>query len=267
MKIDFSACAHFKGTNQKPLILAEGAGLFRPTIQRIAEKSIKKDLDAIVLRSYSHPEGTDNRWKGYLEQMESYENFTKLGNGIGLYVDENRKERPLYLIHGQGLMTEKGNIQIFFTDKEIGKRGEYFKKDFDYLIERAREQGEQVLITASRPYLWNIRDLDKIDAIEVHNGIDTKENNRKSQDLALKINKPGVIVSSSKILYDLGSSYTNLSILPQEILNKSSIEIAKKIKNSLSKISSIGDKKEYSNISKFIQTLAILEVMVTKNKD
>src|SRR3989338_8181641 len=72
MNIDWNACAHFKGTNQKPLWLVEGRGLFRPTIQRIASYIAKNtDLDAVVLRSHSHPNGDDLRWYDYLNAMKS----------------------------------------------------------------------------------------------------------------------------------------------------------------------------------------------------
>ena len=265
MNIDFSACANFKGNNQKPLFLAEGRGLFRPSIKKIAENALDKGLDAVVLRSFSHPEGTDDRWNAYRQQMEGQGNFNYLENGIALYQSPNSGKK-LVLIHGQGLATSEGNIQVLFAENQVGQRGREFNTNFYDLVYRARESGEGVLITAARPYAWRSEVLENVDVLETWNGMDSNANNEKAAKIAHDLEKPGVYVSNSKCLPDLGSSYTTLTT---SWTNFESSDIAHCIRLGLSLLGKNGieGKRGKSTFSKLIQALAVLEVKVTGNKD
>ena len=265
MNIDFSACANFKGNNQKPLFLAEGRGLFRPSIKKIAENALDKGLDAVVLRSFSHPEGTDDRWNTYKQQMEGQGNFNYLENGIALYQSPNSGKK-LVLIHGQGLMTDKGSIQVLFADGIVGARKPNYSANFRYLVDVARDNGQDVLITASRPYAWDLDVLKHVDAVETWNGMDSLDNNTRARGVADQLGKPGVYVSNSKCLPDLGSSYTTLTT---SWTNFESSDIAHCIRLGLSLLGKNGieGKRGKSTFSKLIQALAVLEVKVTGNKD
>jgi hypothetical protein len=258
MKIDFSACANFKGNNQKPLWLAEARGLLRPKLKKIADNALEKGLDAVVLRSYSHPEGTDRRWSTYSREVLESEEFSYTSNGVIKY--QPKGSQALFLIHGQGLMTSAGDIQILFTSQEIGGRGSSFISDFNYLTKVARDSGENVMIIASKPYNWKLDNLEKVDAIETHNGLDTHEHNIASRNIAINHTIPGVVVSNSKILTDLGTSYTTLSMQVNEC------NIAEQIKQ-FTKSPTPNGKRSISQLSRLVQTLAIIEVNITGNKD
>ncbi|MEK6889975.1 MAG: hypothetical protein AABX35_02195 [Nanoarchaeota archaeon] len=271
--IDFSASAQFKGHNQKPLWLADGRGLFRPSLQRITQKAISRGLDMVVLRSYSHPEGTDNRWQHYLKQAKEEYGFTTdtTKEQPGMIVYRNfygSLENPSVIVHGQGLQTTAGDIQILFADRQIGARKPTYNPDFDYLVREAREDkdtGKNVIITASKPYRWKESDLRKVDAIEVHNGLDSFENNLESQRIAQRLKIPGIVVSNSKCLTDLGSSYSMLrDISPEERYNPEALSNALKreLKSGLS-----GSLISSSLISRAITGLAVLEVKATGNVD
>ncbi|MEK6908553.1 MAG: hypothetical protein AABX23_00690 [Nanoarchaeota archaeon] len=267
MNIDFSACATIKGENQKPLITERLArfGRSRPSIKEIAETAIKRGLDGIVLRSFSHSEGTDNRWNEYLKQMERLEGFTCFGNGTASYISPD-SEKKLVIIHGQGLMTYEGNIQVLFAERTVGKRGSKFDGDFSYLIKEARDSGENVLITAGRPYTFADRLLESVDALETWNGMDSVENNERSDQIAKRLEKPGVYVSNAKCLHDLGRSYTTLDFFGHY---QSPVGIAKATRRSLNLRldKDLGGEKGFSTLSKLVQALAIAEVKLTGNKD
>lgn len=263
MNIDFSACATFKGENQKPLWVAERFfGMrSRPSITEIARTAIKRGLDGVVLRSFSHPEGTDDRWEFYRVQMERSGDFSYLGNGVALYSSPDFGKK-LIIIHGQGLMTSEGNIQVLFSDEPVGKRGKDYNKEFKYIIEKARNSGN-VLITAARPYAWKKYFLNDVDALEVWNGMDSPVNNERAKQIAEELQIPGVYVSNSKCLRDLGTSYTTIDATDMNL--SSSPKIIQLISNGLN--SGLNGREGTSRLSKIIQLAAIAEVNITGNKN
>lgn len=269
MNIDFNACATFKGENQRPLWTERlvRLGRSRPSIREIAETASRRGLDGVVLRSFSHPEGTDNRWQAYKQQMRGQENFTYLGNGVALYTSPDTKKK-IVLIHGQGLMTSEGNIQVLFAEDQVGGRGkDGFNMNFYDTVHRARQSSEGAIIIAARPYNWNLEALEHVDAVEVWNGMDSSGNNRRAQGAADVANKPGVYASNSKCLHDLGTSYTNIDV---GFLPSSSPGIACAINAGLdSRLNreDLGGKKGKSTLSKLVQLAAIAEVKLTGNKD
>lgn len=269
MNIDFSASAQFKGHNQKPLWLAQARGLYSPSLEKIAERAVRQDLDMVVLRSYSHPAGTDNRWNSYVSELSAFsKTLHNLGYGVISFKSPSRKDRPLYLVHGEGLKTNQGDIQVLFAKNQIGTRHpELYTEDFEFLINEARKQ-PQVLITASKPYKWNRHALEQVDAIEVHNGLDTEENNRESQAIALEMNKPGIIVSNSKCLLDLGKSFTTI---PLNNNNPKAYDyliqvFALAVKRNLKNPNPTG-RRATSRLSQAVTWLAIKEVNFTGNKN
>ena len=267
MNIDFSACATFKGENQNPLWTERLArfGRSRPSIREIAETAVKRGLDGIVLRSFSHPEGTDDRWNAYRQQMEGQGNFTYLGEGIALYQSPNSGKK-LVLIHGQGLATSEGNIQVLFARGIVGGRGNEFNSNFYDLVYRARESSKETIITAAKPYSWRSDALEHVDAVETWNGMDSNANNDEVARIARNLEKPGVYVSNSKCLADLGSSYTALTT---SWTNFAPLDIANCIRLGISLLDkdNLGGKRGKSTFSKLVQALAVAEVKLTGNKD
>lgn len=270
MNIDFGACATFKGENQKPLLTERFVriGRSRPSITAIAQTAISRDLDAVVLRSFSHPQGTDNRWDAYKKQMGERSDFKYLGQGIALYTSGNEDEDQVVLIHGQGLMTDKGNIQVHFAEKQVGGRGDQFNTDFTYLIDQARDSGNRVLITASRPYKWDdAKALQKVDALETWNGQDSYIKNMDAQEVAENMRRPGVFISGSKCLFDLGRSYVTLQ---SEIdYNPAAEQVIDAVWRGLSMQDPRAPQglQGGSLLSKMIDTAAIVEVNLTRNED
>lgn len=278
--VDFSASAQFKGHNQKPLWLAQLRGLYSPSLMQITNQAIRRGLDMVVLRSYSHPEGTDNRWQSYLAQADCEKGFTTHRNGVITYRNFYRpEEKPLYIVHGQGLQTNRGDIQVLFANREIGKRKPNYNSDFDYLLKEARNpenNGENVLITASKPHLWREEDLRKVDAIEVHNGVDFLDNKIKTFGLgehnirvfglSRKLRIPGITVSNSKCLADLGTSYTRFRGDLQRLSPYGPEELSEVLKKEL-KADKYSATMNLSALSWIITGLAILELKATGNKD
>ena len=268
MNIDFSACATFKGENQKPLITERlvRLGRARPSIQEIAETAVRRGLDGVVLRSFSHSEGTDNRWQVYKQQMEGAEGFTYLGNGTALY-ESPTSGKKLLLIHGQGLASSEGSIQVLFAEGDVGGRGEKFNPNFYDLVHRARESGEGTIITAARPYNWNLEALEHVDAVETWNGMDSFSNSLKAQEVADQLEKAGVYVSNSKCLMDLGRSYTTLDISQWMGSVRANIDAIHAGLDLRLNQTDLGGKKGRSTLSTLIQLAAIAEVKLTGNKD
>ena len=278
MNIDFNACANFKGNNQSPLFLAEGNGRFRPSLRKIAAHCIQQGLNAVVLRSHSHQTGTDDRWKNYVEEIEGDRSFTYLGNGIIAFDNfYNPTKIPFYLIHGQGLATSAGDIEVLFTDRRIGGRGQNYEIDFNRLMDMIRtpdpsrdESQNPPMVIALQPHQWilggsiDIESLERVDAFEVYSGLTGKKANNLAQKISILYNKPGVISSNSKILRDMGSSYTTLPIKIQDTMN--SHEIARAIKSGVTNLVPDG-KRSNSTLSKLVQIAAIAEVKLTGNKD
>ncbi|MEK6910646.1 MAG: hypothetical protein AABW82_02630 [Nanoarchaeota archaeon] len=269
--IDFSASAQFKGHNQKPLWLADGRGLFRPSLQAITEKAISRGLDAVVLRSYSHPNGTDNRWQHYLEEAREKEDFSLLGGAspeatIVYRPRTNSTQKPLILVHGQGLQTDKGDIQVLFAERQVGLRKPNYVSNFDYLIDEARDAGEGVIVTASKPYNWIEKDLRKVDAIEIHNGVDSADNNLKAFGLSRRLRIPGIVVSDSKCLADLGTSYTRFRGDLDNQMRYNQQAVSEMLKRELREDISSAIISS-STLSKVLTGLAVLEVKLTGNVD
>lgn len=268
MNIDFSACATFKGEDQKPLITERlvRLGRPRPSIKEIAETAIKRGLDGVVLRSFSHPQGTDNRWQTYKQQMEGSDGFSYLGRGMALYESPNSGKK-LLLIHGQGLASNEGSIQVLFAEGNVGERGDKFNPNFYDLVRRARESGEGTIITAARPYNWNLEALKHVDAVETWNGMDSLKNNEIAVDTALIVGKPGVYVSNSKCLRDLGSSYTELDVFGSYQSPDGIVSAIRTGLNLRLSEKDLGGKRRNSTLSKLVHGLAKIEVTLTRNKD
>ena len=121
-------------------------------------------------------------------------------------------------------------------------------------------------MTASKPYNWIEKDLRKVDAIEIHNGVDSADNNLKAFGLSRRLRIPGIVVSDSKCLADLGTSYTRFRGDLDNQMRYNQQAVSEMLKRELREDISSAIISS-STLSKVLTGLAVLEVKLTGNVD
>lgn len=106
----------------------------------------KKDLDLITVTSCSNAEYRDMRWERY----------------AGDYNTNMLREGEKYIIHGQEIQTDKGDVNVLFAEREIPFKPSEKNpvvNDFYWITKAARDSGENVLI--------GLNEVSKFDGFEI----------------------------------------------------------------------------------------------------
>ena len=135
------------------------------------------------------------------------------------------QDPELTVIIGAELKTEVGEIIGIFLKERV------FSKKIRDVIDEIHSQGGLVILP--HPYKYKSAVsldksiLEKIDYIESFNSRCTGEQNRKAQQLARSLNKPGVAGSDAHFLQEIGNAKTEVTedFLYQAITRKSIISV------------------------------------------
>lgn len=218
MNADLHFHPSFFGYGDKPHITEREY----PTIEQIVKTAFKKGIDVLAITSCSTYEHIDRRWENYMQS------FGKDKNVQNIKVDNlsNSDKSFLYIFHGQEFKTEKADLNVLFAEKRIPV--EKSNGNFCYLLDAARDSGDNVVITLPHPARENkltpeeirfIYDKNMIHALESYDALNTKKNNEEARVLSINLKIPGIAVSDGHRLEDLGNAYTNFFIKPENELD------------------------------------------------
>ena len=153
----------------------------------------------------------DKRWEKYMEDGELIsENKILSSQAI-------RFDPSLYIIHGQELKTNRGDVNVLFAEKRIPieKSG----GDFYRIIDAAKDCGENVLVglnelkkcTIFPSELIELYVHGRIHFLESWNSMDSRKNNLESQAIAEVTGIPGIAVSDGHRLKDMGKACISIN--------------------------------------------------------
>lgn len=236
-----------------------------PSLDEIIATMYQRELELITITSCSTSGHIDKRWDAYLNNLDKKNlNVTQLSNQ-GLFLKNNSNQ--IYLIHGQELQTNKGDINVLFAEKRVPI--EKSKGDIFYILDAAKDQGENVLIGINQVSKCSltpneIRELyekGKIDFLESYNSFDFPKNNKHAENLSQNLGIPGIAVSDGHRLKDLGEAYIKFNsdkLTSQDNYNDLGKEIKELIKtNNFTK--HIGS---CSNFSRFLYLAKMSEHII-----
>jgi predicted metal-dependent phosphoesterase TrpH len=142
-----------------------------------------------------------------------------------LKVQKLNRDPELTVIIGAELKTEVGEIIGIFLKDRI------FSKKIRDVIDEIHSQGGLAILPHPYKYKSTISSdksiLEKIDFIESFNSRCTGEQNRKAQQLARSLNKPGVAGSDAHFLQEIGNAKTEVTkdFFNRAIIQKSIISV------------------------------------------
>ncbi len=185
-----------------------------PTLNKIILNAYEKEIDVLTITSCSSKNSIDKRWDNYMKDLMGYDNIKNYAR-FDCYFDN--KPRFIYFFHGQEFKTDKGDLNILFAEQRVPIEKSNGK--FEYVVDSARDSGENVLIGINQVGKSKLRkeeikglyDTGKIDFIESYNSMDLKKNNDCAGLIAKETGIPGIVVSDGHRLEDLGKSYIKFS--------------------------------------------------------
>ncbi len=194
-----------------------------PSLAEIERKALNSKLDLLTITSYSRVEHIDKRWDAYMQELKTAsEQFpnefvspqtNKLPQAIRFTAKTLQGDYPIYIIHGQEIQTNKGDVNVLFAEKRVPV--ENSKGDFYWIVDVAKDSGENVLIGLNQLSnfhlpLMKIKELyehGKIDFVESWNSMDFKKNNQYAQRAEKETQIPGIAVSDGHRLEDMARAF------------------------------------------------------------
>ena len=181
-----------------------------PSLEEIAEKAKELDISLLTITSCSTENWIDKRWDRYME--DPWKGVLMGGNRISSQAIKFDGTR--YLIHGQELKTDRGDVNVLFAEARIPI--EKSKGDFYYIIDAANDSGKNVLVgvnqlsrcTVPEAKLIELYKDEKIHFLESWNSMDSRWNNKKAQKIEEMTDIPGIAVSDGHRLQDMAKAYT-----------------------------------------------------------
>ncbi len=215
----------------------------RPSLLQVLRQADKKDIDLLTITSFSKKtekeEHIDLRWNYFLSDMEAqkgnveefdvkYWHTPLKGTSQGIIATKKDNSSSIYLIHGQGIWTNLGDIMILFAEQRVPVE-EIEDKFYNFLTEAKHEKrfGKRENMVMGIPHPnrsthLSSRDLKKlyedgyIDYIERFNALNTFKGNLDSEKISRETDIPGIAVTDGHKLKDIANAITVLYINPQD---------------------------------------------------
>lgn len=251
-----------------------------PTTRDVVQTAWDRGIEVLAITSCVNAYSNDGRWEEHMKGSYPH-NFSvsHLPQGaIFTDLDDYSVNRSVYLFHGQEFKTDKLDVNVMFAERLVPRKESQRvpgKVDFNYLLDAARDSGDNVLI-AVPPKALGLSEIDrgkdismeelidlyeegKVDCLEAYNAMAPATENDKASRLLRILEIPGIAVSDGHRLADLGRSYTEFQLKgSHESFPK---QIREKIRNSEFKVC----EKPLSSISKGLY-LARLAEAIGRNK-
>ena len=206
MKADLHFHPGFFGRGEKSHVTERTT----PSLEDIEKKAFDLGLSLLTITSCSSKNWIDRRWEAYMNEIE------ESAESRILSPQAVRFSPLLYIIHGQELKTDRGDVNVLFAEKKVPIESD---GNFYRVIDAAKDCGENVLIglnqlsncTIFPSELIKLYEKRKIDFIESWNSMDSKKNNLEAQAIENLSRIPGIAVSDGHRLRDMGKAYTSIN--------------------------------------------------------
>jgi len=187
-----------------------------PSLAEIEKQAVKTGLDLLTITSCSWAEHIDKRWETYMQEIASTSkqipNQFLCPQAIRFTAKTLQGDYLIYLIHGQELQTNKGDLNVLFADKRVPI--EKTKGDFYETIQAAKDSGDNILIGVNQlsnchiplMEMSELHEHGKIDFVESWNSMDFEKNNKYAQRFETETIIPGIAVSDGHRLEDMANA-------------------------------------------------------------
>ena len=216
MKADLHFHPSFFSRGDKPHITE----LRTPSLDEIEQKAFDSDIDVLAITSCSWPKHIDKRWNEYLKEAEAKSpTYREILSDQAILSTREDSRKMVYIIHGQELQTNKGDINVLFADQRVPI--EKTSGKLEEVISAARDSGNNVLIginqvrkcKLSPQELKELHQYGEIDFLESYNSLDINLNNGYAKKTSKKTEIPGIAVSDGHRLSDMGRAYIQTNSL------------------------------------------------------
>ncbi len=178
-----------------------------PSLVKIVDRARREGLRILAITSCSSKDHTDKRWNAYYDEIGSVPGAKAFGS-MAIKVEG---DKPLYIVHGQQIKTNEGDVNILFANERIPV--ENSGGNFEYVLNAARDLGDNTLITIPHPsrspaLMVKLKESShSVDAIESFSGLDSARSNARSEAIAEEYGLPGIAVSDGHRLPDMARGY------------------------------------------------------------
>jgi hypothetical protein len=191
-----------------------------PSLDKIVDKAAERDISLLTITSCSNAVYRDKRWDDYTK---------KFGKSQSLIYGKTRKHDEITICHGQEFKTDKHDVNVIFADriipvKESSKVPD--KVDFNYLLDSARDYGQNVIIAIpaksfgltkqdrgddlTEEELRELYEKRKFDVLEVYDAMAPWFITEQSAKIASNLMIPRFGISDGHRLEDLGKNYIEI---------------------------------------------------------
>ena len=199
-----------------------------PTLFNIEDMMVEKDIDILTITSCSSKDNIDPRWENHRYDKEIHPIYQPkdLSEFYVIRFSQNHRDKKSgkmeslkLILHGQEFKTSRGDINVIGALERIPV--EKSEGNLFWLLDAARDRGNEVIVTIPHPgrglqltsnELVELYEQGKIDALESYDSLDTIRGNKRSLQISLSTQLPGISVSDGHRLTDLGRSYIDVDL-------------------------------------------------------